>query len=615
MLQKLKDLKLAYKVGLLPATAGLAFAVIFLVSLTLGLRSANRLDQIQNGSVPSLEISRDMENLLTELQRAMQDAVAAADLYVLEETETLRVEFEARVDAGRQTATADSAALDQVEADFDTYYETAYAATTRMISGETGDAVITALQEMTGQYNQINDALARGVERDQAAVADGFAAAQSAQLVVIVTVVVVTVLGVATLIALTMLLLRTILASMSEFAAGFSRMRAGDFRTKLVVHADDEIGELCEEANAMMGELGSLIGSVISTTETVAQAAEEMSASATQLQRGAETQSSSSEQTSSAMVEMATQIDQVAGAATDLASNVEETAASIQQMGTTSGRVASDSESLAESVSETATTIEELAASVESIAQKVRVVEEVSRGASEVVNTRGQELADVIRGIGTSSKDIGKIISIIEGIADQTNLLALNAAIEAARAGEVGRGFAVVAEEVRHLAERSTDSIREIGRVIETVQQDTTQAVDLTDTVLSQIVDSVTRTSSLVSEVHASTEEQSQGAAQIVSTTSTMQTITQQLVLSAREQSTSAESVLTAVEHMNGMTQQVADATSEQKRGGDLVVKSTEQITEVARQNLSASAQLTSTTVSLVEEAEALRNLTQQFEV
>jgi hypothetical protein len=147
--QKLKDLKLAYKVGLLPATAGLAFAVIFLVSLTLGLRSADRLDQIQNGSVPSLEISRDMENLLAELQRTMQDAVAAADPFMLEETEALRSDFQARVEAGRQTVTADSAALNQVAADFDAYYETAYSATSRMISVETGDAVIAALQEMT----------------------------------------------------------------------------------------------------------------------------------------------------------------------------------------------------------------------------------------------------------------------------------------------------------------------------------------------------------------------------------------------------------------------------------------------------------------------------------
>ncbi|UCG88572.1 MAG: methyl-accepting chemotaxis protein, partial [Gemmatimonadota bacterium] len=532
-----------------------------------------------------------------------------------DEAEALRSDFQARVDAGRETATADSAALDQVSTDFDTYYLTAYSASSRMIAGEAGDDVIAALQQMTGQYNTIRDSLMSGVERDQAAVADGFATARRAQMVVIVTIVAVTVAACAALVGLTLLLLTTIRASMEEFSSGFARMRAGNFRTKLEVRSKDEIGQLCEQANAMMEELGQLIGTVMMTAETVVRAAEEMSASATHLQRGAETQSSSSEQTSSAMVEMATQIDQVSKAATDLASNVDETAASIQQMGATSGRVAEDSESLAESVRDTATTIEQLAASVESIAEKVRVVEEVSRGASDTVNARGQELAQVIRAIGTSSKDIGKIISIIEGIADQTNLLALNAAIEAARAGEVGRGFAVVAEEVRRLAERSVDSIREIGRVIETVQRDTSQAVELTDAVLSQIVESVTRTNNLVADVYNATEDQTQSAAQIVATTASMQTVTQQLVLSAREQSSSADSVLGAVEHMNHMTQQVADATREQKRGGDLVVKSTEEITDVARQTLAASAQLTSTTASLVEEAEAMRKLSQRFEV
>jgi methyl-accepting chemotaxis protein len=615
VLQMLKDLRLAYKVGLLPATAGLGFAMILIVSLALGRWSANRLEQIQNGSVPSLEISRDMENVLVELQRTMQDAVAAADQMMLDDAEALRSDFQERVDVGRGVVTADQAALDQVSADFDTYYQTAYSASSRMIAGEAGDNVIAELQQMTDQYNSIRDTLARGVERDREAVADGFAAARRAQTVVILTIVAVTVVGGAALIGLTILLLRTILPSMQEFSSGFARMRSGNFRTKLEVRTNDEIGQLCEQANAMMGELGELIGTVMTTAETVAQAAEEMSTSAAQLQLGAETQSSASEQTSSAMVEMATQIEQVSKAATDLATNVDETAASIQQMGTTSGRVAKDSESLAESVRETATTIEELAASVESIAEKVRVVEEVSRGASDTVNVRGQELAQVIRGIGTSSKDIGKIISIIEEIADQTNLLALNAAIEAARAGEVGRGFAVVAEEVRRLAERSVNSIREIGRVIETVQLDTSQAVELTDAVLSQIVGSVTRTNSLVTEVHNATEDQSQSAAQIVSTTASMQTITQQLVLSAREQSSSAESVLGAVEHMNRMTQQVADATREQKRGGDLVVRSTEEITDVARLNLAASAELTATTVSLVEDAEAMRRLSQRFEV
>jgi len=609
----LKNLKFAQKVGLMPLVSGAGFLLLLVLSVALGQRSAGRLELIELGYSPSLELSRDMQGLLTELQRTMQDAVAAADPDMLRDAESVRESFLDRLATARTNPVRNADELNALERQFEAYFGTARDATGRLLAGETGDGVVASLREMTTQFNAIRDELQRQTAGDQAAMSAGFAGARAAQVLATGSTVVVTVIALAILITLSVVIIRVVGKSVTQFSEGFARMGRGDFRTKLAVESDDEFGDLSRQANGMMDTLGELIGAVLRTAETVAEASEELSASAAHLQEGAEHQSSSSEQTSSAMVEMATQIDQVARAAHELAATVEETAASIQQVGATSGQVAANSESLVASVEETATTIEEMAASIDAVAARVRVVEEVSRAAATTVNERGSELSRVIHGIGESSKDIGKIIAIIEEIADQTNLLALNAAIEAARAGDVGRGFAVVAEEVRRLAERSVESIREIGGVIASVQRDTGQAVELTSSVLEQIVKSVNQTSELVSEVHGSTQEQSRGAAQIVSTTATMQQITQQLANAAREQSNGTQSVLHAVENMTNMTQQVAEATREQKRGGDLVVKATEEITDVARQNLTASEQLAATTSGLVREAEILRQLTHRF--
>lgn len=131
----------------------------------------------------------------------------------------------------------------------------------------------------------------------------------------------------------------------------------------------------------------------------------------------------------------------------------------------------------ASKISETTAMIDSMAESIESKAKEAEETAQISKEAAKVVhngNIKMQELKEAIGRISDCSKEIHSIIEVIEDIAGQTNLLSLNASIEAARAGEAGRGFAVVAEQVKNLAEQSTQAAGETTRLI----QNTIHAVE-----------------------------------------------------------------------------------------------------------------------------------------
>ena len=220
-------------------------------------------------------------------------------------------------------------------------------------------------------------------------------------------------------------------------------------------------------------------------------------------------------------------VGSVRGSAHSIALATDEIAVGSQDLSDRTERQAS-------SLEMTASSSEQLGTQVNANAQRAMQANTMSSDAVKVAHAGGQVMNQVVSTMGdiiASSKRIGDIIGVIDGIAFQTNILALNAAVEAARAGEQGRGFAVVAGEVRSLAGRSAEAAKEIKALIADslgrVEQGS-QLVDQAGQKMSELVTAIEKVTLTMGEITTASHEQAQGVQQVGNAVVEMDRSTQQ---------------------------------------------------------------------------------------
>lgn len=266
-----------------------------------------------------------------------------------------------------------------------------------------------------------------------------------------------------------------------DFAHAVSQ---GDLSRTLAVESKDEIGQLAQALNEMVGNLKEVVASVQSASNNVAAGSVELSTSSTTMSQGASEQAAAAEEVSSSMEQMSSNISHNA----DNALQTEKIAARSAESAKESGKA---------------------------VEQTVNAMREIT----------------------------GKI-TIIEEIARQTNLLALNAAIEAARAGAHGKGFAVVAAEVRKLAERSHKAAVEISEL----SANSVDVAEKAGEMLVKMVPDILKTAELVQEISAASREQGIGAEQINKAIQQLDQIIQQNASASEEMASTAEELSSQAE-------------------------------------------------------------------
>jgi methyl-accepting chemotaxis protein len=345
---------------------------------------------------------------------------------------------------------------------------------------------------------------------------------------------------------------------------------AGDLTVRIPIERSDEIGQLAARFNKFVEKVQGIVrdisvntGTLSTASSSMAQTSQELMNDSQNVFQNSKSASGATSKASQSIREIASGIGNVSEGIGDVASgcgevsrNLESVSAAVEEMSVNMTTIATAVDGMSTSVNTVASAVEEMSASLREVSDNTTKAAELSSAVSQEAG----DTAQTVNTLGDASKNIGRVVDLIRGIAAQTNLLALNATIEAASAGEAGKGFAVVANEVKELARQTSKATEDISTEIQAIQRSTGQSVDA----IRHISESVKELNGAFTMIASAIREQTLAVGEITSNVGGAAKGVEEVARNVQEAAIGAREISKNVQQANSRTMEIA------KRSGDV---------------------------------------------